>query len=92
MESWFHKQACPDGARKMLETCLLECQKVAAKLPKTQNVATEILHILSIFWNFFCFSFLFSTIITNIGPEKLLEVSFKEMLAIIGEILRVLSN
>ena len=50
MESWFHKQACPDGARKMLETCLLECQKVAAKLPKTQNVATEILHILSIFF------------------------------------------
>ena len=37
--------------------------------------------------------FWFLTIITNIGPEKQLElVSLKEMLAIMGEILRVLTN
>ena len=30
----------PDCARKMLESCLLACQKVAEKLPKVQNVAT----------------------------------------------------
>ena len=36
--------------------------------------------------------FLFVTIITNIGPEKLLEVSFKEMLEITGWILRVVTN
>ena len=32
MESEFHKYACPDCARKMLETSLLECQKVATEI------------------------------------------------------------
>ena len=37
--------------------------------------------------------FLFLKMITNIGLEKQLElVSLKEMLAIIGEVLRVLTN
>ena len=36
--------------------------------------------------------FMFLTIMTNIGSEKWLEVSFKEMFAIMAKILRVLIN
>ena len=36
--------------------------------------------------------FMFLTIMTNIGSEKWLEVSFKEMFAIMAKILRVLTN
>jgi len=35
----------PDCARKMLEGCSSECQKVAKTLPKIQTVAPKFLHI-----------------------------------------------
>ena len=42
--------------------------------------------------NLFKLYFMFLTIMTNIGSEKWLEVSFKEMFAIMAKILRVLIN
>ena len=80
---------------RILESCLLEYLKVAKKLPKIQNLLPKSFYIIKKRQVNLRLYFLFFTVITNhanIGPEKWLEVSFKEMLAIMREILRVLNK
>jgi len=69
----------------MLESCSLECQKVAKRLPKVKKMLRKFLDTF-FYTNDEYSAFVFHNNMLTLGKKNSLKLNFKELLANMGEI------